>query len=525
MKIFSKLTKKSTAETKTSSEDYIYEKLKTMQVSSNINDNIKILDDIFSNNTGILRRSLTLGISNIPILVIYIEGMINKELLTQNIITPITTFKDTEVNINELNNRYFEEKVITSSNVQEAVNYDILVYELLSGSTIIFVDGLNTSFIVGNTEVKGRNVEKTDTEQTIRGGKAGFVEDLHTNIILIRKMIKTPDLAVEIVNVGKRSKTNIAVMYLKGVINKDLPQEIKKRLAEINIDGITDSSQVQAIIQKHKWTMLPQMLATERVDRIISAILEGRAALIVDGTPYVLVVPTTINLFLSTPDDYYGRTIVNSLLRIIRYMGFFIACSISALYLALTTYHPGLIPTALVLSITGTRGGVPFPVALEIIIMELALYLIQEAAIRLPKVVGQTVGIVGGLVLGQSVVQAGIVSPVIVIIVSMSAISSFTLPNYTFALSTIGMRLFLVFCSMLLGLYGFVVGATFLLIHAASLESFGVKYLSDFSPYNRETLKDTIIIAPQYTVFKRPDYLKTEDTIKSDFDTKDDFNE
>jgi Bacillus/Clostridium GerA spore germination protein. len=267
------------------------------------------------------------------------------------------------------------------------------------------------------------------------------------------------------------------------------------------------------------------MIATERIDRVISALLDGRAAVIVDGTPFVLIIPTTFSLFLSTTDDKYGRPIVTTILRFIRYLGFFEACSISALYLALTTYHPGLLPTSLALSITGSRVGLPFPVALEIIVMEITLYLIQEAALRLPKAVGQTVGIVGGLVIGQAVVQAGIVSPIIVIIVSMSAIASFTIPNYTIALSTIAIRLFLIGCSAFLGLYGFVMGAIVLLIHMASLESFGVKYLADYSPYSKGTFMETLMVAPLHTVHERPEYLKPEDKVKSGSDGKADSSE
>lgn len=468
---------------------------------------------------------MALGASNIRVLLFYMKGMIDEKLLVQSIVKPIMDIRTAEVDKSKNSIDYIKKEVITSGEIQEATKFDLITYELLSGNTIIFVDGCKTSLIIGTKGIKERNVEKPDTEQTIRGNKQSFVENIYTNIALIRNMIKSPDLTVDFVKVGKRSKTNIGVIYLRGVINEDLPQSIIKSLGEINIDGIVDSSQIQALIQKHKWTIFTQMVATERVDRITSAILEGRAGIIVEGSPFVLIVPTTFGLFLNTPDDYYERFIVTSLLRIIRYAGFFGACSTSALYLALTTYHPGMIPTPLALSIAGTRVGLPFPVTLEIVIMELALYLIQEAALRLPKVVGQTVGIVGGLVIGQSVVQAGIVSPIIVIIVSLTAIASFALPVYTFALSTIVIRLFLILSSMVLGLYGFAMGWIFLLIHLSSLESFGVKYMADYSHYSKGTIKDALMVAPTHTTYKRPEYLDTEDDKKADFDRKADTNE
>ncbi|KZL90341.1 spore germination protein [Clostridium magnum] len=525
MSIFNKFRKNPNIETKISSENYIYEKLKRIQVFNNVDNNAKVIETVFDNNSGIIQRKLSLSKQNIPILIVYVDGMIDKQLVTENIIKPILAFKDSDIENSDISINYVKEKVITSNEIKEGFTFDVLVYEILCGNTIVFFDGCSTSFIISNNDMKGRNIEKPDTEQSVRGGKQAFVESLNTNIVLLRKMIKTPDLNIEILNIGKRTKTSVAIVYLKGVINKDLPQAIRNKINEIDIDGIVASNQIQALIQKHKWTVFPQMAATERVDRITSAILEGRAAILVDQTPYVLIVPTTFNLFLSTPDDYYEKSIITSLLRIIRYLGFFEACSISALYIALTTYHPGLLPTSLALSITGTRVSMPFTVTLEILIMETALYLIQEAAIRLPKAVGQTVGIVGALVIGQSVVQAGIVSPIIVVIVALSAISSYTLPNYTFSLSTIAIRLFLIICATFLGLFGFVIGAFAVLVHAASLENFGIKYLSDYSPYNKETLKDTFIIAPLHIVHKRPEYLETEDTVRAKNDKRDDLNE
>ncbi|MNM88273.1 Spore germination protein B1 [compost metagenome] len=362
---------------------------------------------------------------------------------------------------------------------------------------------------IPNTKV--RDIDTPDTEQTVSGGKQAFVENLKININILRNLIRNPGLEIKTLNIGIRTKSPVSLIYLNGIINEDLPKEILKRLNSINVDGVVDTSQIQALIQEHKWTIFPQLLTTERVDRTISEILNGKAIILLEGSPFALVLPTTLNSFLNSQDDIYGRSIITSILRIIRYIGFFEACSISALYLALTTYHPGLLPTSLALSITGTRVGLPFPVYIEILLMEITLYLVQEAALRLPKSVGNTVGIVGGLVIGQSVVLAGIISPIIVVIVSMSAVSSFTLPNYNLALSTIAIRLFLIFCSMTLGLYGFVIGVVIILIHLASLDNFGVKYLADYSPYNKNILKENLIRAPLSTIHKRPKYLNPKD--------------
>lgn len=525
MKLHNKNVKNLKVETLNSSDDSIYKKLKKIQVFDNISYNEKIIDEVFLGNTGVVKRNLTLGKEDIRVLIVYLDGMINKALVSENVISPIINSEKISIKMNDINANFINEKLISPMDVKEASTFDTVVYEMFNGNTIMFIENCKSSFIIDSSEINGRNVDKPDTEQTIRGSKQAFVEDINVNIVLLRKTIKTPDLRVELLNVGKLTKTSIAIVYLKNVINEDLPQQIKNKINSIDIDGIFDSNQIQSLIQKHKWTVFPQMLATERVDRITSCILEGRAAIIVNGSPFALVVPTTFNLFLSTPDDYYGRSLISSLLRIIRYIGLIEACSVSSLYIALTTYNPGLLPTALTLSITGTRLGLPFPTILEVVIMELALYLVQEASIRLPKVVGSTVGIVGALVIGQSVVQAGLVSPIIVVIVSLSAISSFTLPNYTIALSTIGIRLFLIACSSLLGLFGFVLGALGILVHVSSLESFGVKYLSDFSPYSIDNIKDTLLVAPLHLIKKRPKYLKTKNIEKAKSNKKDDTND
>lgn len=494
--------------------DDVYLKLKNISVSKDLYKNQTLLTKIFNNTSSLLKRDLTLGVNSIKITLFYLDGIVDDNLLTQYIIKPIMNFSESPLNNKTLDINYIQDKIIPYCNIKASKTYDELVYEIICGCTIVFIEDNIDAFMIKTSGIKSRDIEKPDTEQTISGGKQAFVENLKTNISLLRNMIRTPNLEVKHLNIGVRTKSSVSLIYLNDIINDNLANEILKRLTSINIDGVVDSSQIQALIQDHKWTIFPQILTTERVDRTISEILKGRAVIILEGSPFALILPTTLSSFLSSQDDIYGRSIITSILKIIRYIGFFEACSISALYLALTTYHPGLIPTSLALSITGTRVGLPFPVALEIILMEITLYLVQEATLRLPKSVGNTVGIVGGLVIGQSVVLAGIVSPIIVVIVSMSAISSFTLPNYNLALSTIAIRLFLIFCSMSLGLYGFVIGCILILAHLASLESFGVKYLADYSPYTQNTLKETLFNTPLSTIHERPDYLNTKDKTK-----------
>jgi hypothetical protein len=324
---------------------------------------------------------------------------------------------------------------------------------------------------------------------------------------------------------GRRSQTDVAILYIEGLVRDGLVDEIKQRINSVDIDGTTSSSQLEQLIEKYKWTVVPQIMSTERPDRAAANILEGRAALIVDGTPFTLIIPTTFALYLTTPDDYYDRGIIVSFSRLLRYIAYFTSTSLPAIYLSLTAYHPGMLPTALALSITGARVGLPFPTFIEVFFMEFSLDVLQEAAIRLPKPMGQTISIVGGIVIGQAVIQAGIVSPVIVIIMALTGISSFIIPVYTFALSTRIIRIGFIFASLFLGMYGFMMLWLFLLIHMASLNDFGVYYLEDYSPPSFQNLKDTLFSFPQSYFTKRPLTMDVKDKTRLNPGKKGDKNE
>lgn len=485
--------------------------LKNIYVSRCLEDNIQFIKERFNHCSDIHYKPFQVDSNRPSIYIVFINGMCKKEFIDNQLLIPLS-----DIQLQKYPKEYITKNLIKNHipSSKEVETFDKLIFSILSGQIVIFINGSTQALTVESDVTEGRAINAPTLEQSIRGPMEAFVEDIHTNIVMIRKKIVDPNLVVDILNVGKRTKTNIAVLYMKGIINERIPEEIKSNIGDLNIDGIIDSAQIEQLIEKHKWTVFPQMLATERPDRVVGSLLEGRAIILVNGTPFSLIVPTTLSLFFNAADDYFGRSIITTIIRFVRYWGFVQAISISSLFITLTAFHPGLLPSSLILSVIGTRGGVPFPLVIEILLMELTLYFIQEAAVRLPKVLGPTIGIVGGLVIGQAVVQAGIVSPIVVIIVALSAISSFTLPNYTFALCTIALRLFLIFCSSLLGLYGFVIGWLFILIHASTLESFGVKYLGDLSPYNKETFKDTLIRAPQSFIYKRPDYLDVENQVR-----------
>lgn len=493
-----------------------YKSLKEHYISKNTIDNENFLRNILNKSDDLQFKKLRYGIDDKEILIVYMKYMVNAETIQNFVLTPLMSNHENIWSDNRSEHDNLKNNLLEVLQVDEASTFDILILNLLSGSTLIFIDGNESALFIQSGDEKERAIDIPQTEQTIRGSRVGFSESIKTNISLIRRQIRDPNLAMEIIKIGKRNQKDVAIMYIRGIINNKLPSAIIEKLQQIDVDGILGAGQLEQLFEKNKWTVFPQTMATERLDRVVGNLIEGRAVVLMDGTPFVMIFPTTFKIFLNSPDDYFQRPIIASILfRLIRYLSFFISTSLAPLYVALTTYHVGMVPTPLVLSITGSRLGLPFPMVLEVLIMEITLYILQEAAIRLPKPMGTTVGVVGGLVIGQAVVTAGIISPIIVIIIAGSAISSFALPNYTLSLGCITIRIFLIVMATTLGLYGVVMGWVIVIIHAASLDNFGIRYLSDYSPYNSTNFKDSIIRISESYIKKRLSNLNLEDQIKS----------
>jgi hypothetical protein len=488
-----------------------YQRLSSAYVSENVQENISFLYKLFKDSHDIVVKELSIGNPSLPGAIVYMEGMVDKAIIHEQIVRLDSVNTQALVNKGTFNIDIIKNKLSTVSEIIEANTFKELVYFLLSGYTLLFVNFSKSALTIKASNIKGREIQEPTGEKTLKGPREGFVEDVITNITMIRKRIKDPNLAVEFLNVGRRSQTSVAVMYINGVVNPEIPKEIKKRISQIDTDGIIGSAQVEQLVEKHKWTIFPQVLSTERPDKATLQILEGRLIVIVDGTPFALILPTTMDMFLNSTDDHYERSIAVSIVRLVRYTSFLIGASFPALYIALTAYHPGMIPTPLALTITGTRVGLPFPLFLEVLILEASLDVLQEAAIRLPRLLSQTISILGGLIIGQASVQAGIVSPIIVVVVSITAISSFSYPVYSITLCVRIMRILLIFASTFLGLYGIVMAWLLILIHMASLEDFNIRYLSDYSPYDLQLFRDIVLKAPKSLIKRRPEYLKTED--------------
>jgi spore germination protein KA len=316
---------------------------------------------------------------------------------------------------------------------------------------------------------------------------------------------------MENMKVGALSKTDIVITYLDGIVKDSLVEEVRQRIARIDIDAILESGYIEELIQDNSFTVFPQLGVTERPDRLAAALLEGHVGILVDNTPMVLITPEIFVDMIDATEDYYGNYILASSIRLLRYLFLGISIFLPSFYIALLTFHHGMVPRTLLLSIVSSREGVPFPLFIESLMMQIFFEGLQEASTRLPRVVGQTVSIVGGLVLGQAAVQAGIVSAATVIIVSITGIATFIIPRFNLVPTIRIIRFFMMILSGLLGLYGIFIGTLITLIHMVKLRSFGASYLSPLAPLNLIDLKDTFVRAPLWAMIFRPEYTEPKD--------------
>ena len=436
----------------------------------------------------------------------YVDGLVDCASINE-MIAEIT--KQTEREMFKLQSsqsfyQFLKNHALAAGGVTESDKVDKVLLSIFNGNVVVLVDGCGKTLVVDMAGGNLRSVEEPSSQTVIRGPKDGFTESLRTNTSLIRRKVKSPDLRIDAKVIGSQTQTNVAVVYLKGVAKEEIVQEIHRRLDTIQIDGILEGSYIEEFIQDAKMTVFPTMINTERPDAASAAILEGQVVIIVDGTPFVLIMPVTFFKFFQSSEDYYQRYDISTFLRMIRYISFLVSMLLPSLYIAITTFHQEMLPTTLLIGLAAQRDGVPFPALLEALLMEITFEVLREAGVRMPRVIGPAISIVGALVLGQAAVQAGLVSGAMVIVVSFTAIANFVIPAINMAIAARLTRFFLMILGATLGLFGIISGLMFLLIHMASLRSFGVPYLVPVAPMVVRNLKDIFVRAPWWKMNTRP---------------------
>ncbi len=483
-----------------------------MNISKILDENISYLENAFLDCADVIKRKFPVGEENpINCYVIYIDNMTNKSdietCIMRGLIWQLHKYDSKLLSSKDKIFDDFKNSGIITADIKEATQLEDATLSVMSGDTVLFIDGVDKVMVVSTKGWDNRGVPEAKTEAVVFGSKEAFSENIRTNTVLIRRRIRDVNLKVKQLVVGKRSKTDIALMYLDDIVRKEILEEVMEKINAIDIDAILDIGYIEQFIEDSDASPFPQLETTERPDKAASAILEGRIAIVVDNSPFVLIVPSTMNVFFQSSEDYYQKWQIMSFTRILRYIAGFLSISLPGLYIATAVYHPSMLPMDLTFKIAGSRANVPFPAVIEILIMDIAFELLKEAGVRLPGAIGSTIGIVGGIIIGQSAVDAGLVSPIVVIVIALTGICSFTIPNVALVSGFRLSKYLLIFTSACFGLFGFWIGILILLIHLASLKSFGIPYLFPFVSgeiNNFRDMKDSIIRFPLCKMKYRP---------------------
>lgn len=463
----------------------------------NLNYNLFHMKDTFADCSDIVFHSFRIGGQTEAVL-IYIDGLTDTELLDQQVLTPL---KESSVCDQDMEDILRHIAVSSKKSVQSLTD---AAEEITAGNSVLIIDQLTNGLSFGLTKWEKRSIEEPSAESVVRGPREGFVESIRDNTAMLRRKIKSPHLKMKTWNIGHYSQTRVIVAYMEGIADPVLIEEIANRLQRIDIDAILDSEYIEEMIEDHPYSPFPQFLKTERPDVAGANLMEGRVVILVDGTPMSLVAPVTFFSLLQSPEDYYQRYWISTAIRWLRYLFLLVALLGPSFYVAIVSFHQEMIPTTLVLTMATSRAQVPFPALVEAILMEITFEALREASARLPKQVGAAVSIVGGLVIGQAAIQAGLVSSPMVIVVAITGIASFLIPDYSTGASVRLLRFPIIALSGFLGLFGLLLGVILLLIHLLSLRSLGVPYLEPLAPLKTRQLGDVLVKSPIWENQVRP---------------------
>lgn len=463
-------------------------------------------EQIFRDCADIIFQDMQVG-GRVAGLLVYTVGLAETDLMADNVVRPLL-FDLAEAPVSDLSPDRLARAGLGPGSVATGRHFKDVVTAVLDGKAALLVDGYAQCLTFGVKGGQRRNIEEPPSEVVVRGPREGFNEDLSTSVSLLRARIRTPRLKTVQWRIGAQTRTRVVLLYLEGVANPDVISEVKRRLEDIKIDGVLESGYIESFLEDQPFSPFPQMLYSERPDTVAAMLLEGRIAIVTDGTPFVLVAPVTFWQFFKTSEDYYERFLIGSFLRTLRMAFGLVALFLPALYVAVITFHQDMLPTSLMLSIASAREAIPFPALVEAAMMELSFEGLREAGVRLPKTVGQAVSILGALVIGQAAVEAGIVSAPMVIIVSLTGIASFTIPHFNGAISLRLLRFPMMLLAGMFGMVGISLGALWIGIHLCSLRSFGMPYLTGVAPFDASDAKDLMVRAPWWAMIRRPSGLK-----------------
>lgn len=449
-------------------------------------------------------------ITDCPVFVVYFESLVDVKYM--------------EESYHVVNSLCHKPKNLRPNETSGEMDYTIVdsleqaVKQVLDGWTLFLVQDSGKAVVVNTYKPPFRNIERSETESAILGPQESFTESIQVNLSIMRRHLRTPDLKVKSFKIGKYTQRITCLLYLDTIAEIEYVETVEERLKKINVDGVLDSASLALSMGDNPFSPFPQYHVTERPDRLASHLLDGKVVVMFDGNPFALSAPASFIEFFQTTDDYSFSWVAATVLRTLRIMGVLISIALSALYVAVVTYHYQMIPSDMLITLTESRARVPFPPIYETLLMEITIELLREAGARLPTKVGQTIGIVGGIVIGQAAVTAGLTSNILIIAVALSTLGSFVAPSYLMASSLRAVRFPLIILAGMYGIYGLLIGLLMMVLHFLRLSSLGAPYFTPFSPFRLSDLKDTFIRAPMPMMMFRPTNTRPRDARRQPFE-------
>jgi hypothetical protein len=483
-------------------------------LSTDLNKNLQKLQNIYQNCMDVVFRPFQIG-GKTKAALIYIDGLADIEEIDAGVLTPLMKENNAKENTDQfIHVNHILEQKLTVSKVKRVQTITECIEQISGGNPVLFIDQQSEGFALGLANWEKRSIEEPVGESVVRGPREGFTESLGTNLALLRRKIRSPQLKTKSMKIGEYTQTEVVISYIEGIAEQTLIQEVEARLNRIKVDGILETSYIEEFIEDNPYSPFPQVLNTERPDVVVANLLEGRVAILQDGTPFVLIVPVSFYSLLQSNEDYYQRSLISTATRWLRYLFLLISLLLPSLYVALLTFHQEMLPTTLLITIAASRELVPFPALVEALLMEIVFEALREAGVRLPKQAGAAVSIVGALVIGQAAVQAGLVSAPLIMVVALTGIASFTIPRYASGMALRMLRFPMIFLAGTLGLLGIMLGLLMIVTHMVTLRSFGVPYLSPMAPIQGGEIKDVLVRAPWWKFNTRPHLTGTDNNIE-----------
>lgn len=478
-------------------------------LSGDVHRNAAQIQKIFGKSEDLVVRSLTYR-GRLHAGIVYLNGATSKGDIAEFVVKPILdALERGPIKKGTLHEVIIAAKVTAVSTVQEAIK------EITNGSCILFEAGSPTAYAVAVEEWPSRNIQPPQFESTQAGPAVGFTEDLMTKLAQIRRRLRTPNFRIEQFDIGIQVRTPVAITYIENIVRAEIVEEVRNRLKKIEIDAIIDTNYIKELILDSPWSPWPSFQVSERPDRVVSALLEGQVAILIDGSPWALIVPATLDGFLQSADDYYLHFYPASFTRLLRWIAVSVALLAPSLFVSLLSYHHELIPSSLLFTILASRERVPFPPFLEALLMEGSFEILREAGLRMPQQIGPALSIVGGLVIGEAAVRAGLVSPLMIVVVGMTAIATFVIPSREFNNSVRLLRFPALVAAGMLGLFGVIIFLMFTVALLLRMRSFGVPLTMPIIPLWSKGLGDSVVRAPWWQQRFRPWHMARPDEIRS----------